>query len=170
MAPWRRLNGLLRGRFQRWERPIPQSDQFLRIVPSVLRHIRRHRQASFAAREAGGQLFGRLTPELVLVSHVSGPYARDERGRYTFRSNPQAAQMAIERFARRGLLYLGEWHTHAEDVPRPSADDDQALRQIFARSQRNSSALLLVILGLGKPDIDIGVWYLDASGHLCAIS
>lgn len=116
--------------------------------------------------EAGGQLFGKVTADLVTVTHVAGPRAADERRRFSFRSNPERAQADIERFARRGLLYLGEWHTHAETIPQPSGSDAQAMRQIYARSRRNTAALLLLILGFGEPDEDVGVWYIDDGGIL----
>jgi integrative and conjugative element protein (TIGR02256 family) len=170
VAPWRGLSCLLRRRSRGWERQIPESEQSVRIEPSVLRHVRSHRQSGFAAQEAGGQLFGSVTPELVVVSHAVGPHRADERRQFGFRSNPQRAQAAIERFARRGILYLGEWHTHAEAVPRYSGADEQAMRQIYSRSLLNTEALLLVILGLAAADDDIGVWYLDRDGMLRAIA
>jgi len=170
MASWRGLRLLLGGSTRRWERPFPQSDQSLRIDAAVLRHLRRHRQVKSSAREAGGQLYGRVTNELVTVSHTAGPHASDERGRFAFRSDPQRAQADIERFAGRRLLYLGEWHTHAEAVPHASASDEHAMRQIYVRSQLNTAALLLVIVGFAKPDEDIGVWYIDAGGLLRSVA
>lgn len=167
MAACRVLSGLLRrASAQPWERTFPGARQSLRIEPSVLRHIRRYRQVRPSAREGGGQLYGAVTDERVTVSHVAGPRRTDERGRFWFRSDPKKAQIDIERFARRSLLYLGEWHTHAEAAPRPSGSDEQAMRQIYARSLLNTNALLLVILGCVKSGDDIRVWYLDGSGVL----
>jgi len=170
LASWRGMRCILNRRSRHWERLIPGSTQSVRIEPSVLRHIRAHRQAGVAAHEAGGQLFGRVTPERVVVTHAVGPRSSDERHRFGFRSNPQTAQAAIERFARRGRLYLGEWHTHAEAVPHFSGVDEQAMRQIYTRSTLNTAALLLIILGLAAPDDDIGVWYLDSAGALREIT
>jgi integrative and conjugative element protein (TIGR02256 family) len=169
VASWSGLKGIL-GRARRWEQQFPHSDQCLRIEPSVLRYIRRHRQAQQPSREAGGQLFGRVTGDLVTVTHAAGPRSADERRCFTFRSDPVSAQADIERFARRGLLYLGEWHTHAEAIPRPSGSDECAMQQIHARSHLNTTALLLVILGFGEPDEDLGVWYIDDGGVLRAMS
>lgn len=160
---------LVRGQ-RSWEQRFPDSHQCLRIEPSVLRHIRRHRQVQQSSPEAGGQLFGRVTDTLVSITHAAGPRAGDERGRFTFRSDPETAQADIGRFARRGLLYLGEWHTHAEAIPRPSGSDEHAMRQIYARSRLNTAALLLVIIGLGEADDDLGVWYIADSGGLRAMS
>jgi integrative and conjugative element protein (TIGR02256 family) len=143
-----------------WERSILGASQCLRIEPRVLRHVRKYRQSLPTKPEAGGQLFGTVTDSLVRISAVSGPHRSDQRSRYAFRSNPHAAQESIEAQAERGLLYLGEWHTHAENVPHPSASDSSALRAILEKSRLNTNALVLVIVGLAKPDADLGVWYM----------
>lgn len=69
------------------------------------------------------------------------------RSRYFFRSDPRVAQRAIETHARRGMLYLGEWHTHAQDIPTPSASDFEAINSIWRRSRLNATGLLLMIVG-----------------------
>jgi integrative and conjugative element protein (TIGR02256 family) len=143
-----------------WERSIFGSDQHLGIDPRVLRHVRRYRQSREGQPEAGGQLFGTVTKSLVRISAASGPHRSDQRSRYAFRSNPHTAQTFIEAHAERGLLYLGEWHTHAENVPSPSETDVSALRAILQNSQLNTDALVLMIVGLARPDADLGVWYM----------
>lgn len=122
-------------------------DQRVRLCTDVLSHVRGHRQLSSRATEAGGQLFGTITTELIDVTKATGPYAGDERSRYRYRSSPAAAQRAIQEQSQAGLLYLGEWHTHAEDLPGASGLDDDAMRLLLARSQLNSNALLMLIVG-----------------------
>jgi integrative and conjugative element protein (TIGR02256 family) len=112
-----------------------------------LSHVRGHRQLSSRATEAGGQLFGTITADLIDVTKATGPYTGDERSRYRYRSNPAAAQRAIQEQSQAGLLYLGEWHTHAEDLPGASGLDDDAMQLLLARSQLNSNALLMLIVG-----------------------
>lgn len=116
----------------------------------VVTHVRHHRQTWMFASEAGGQLFGTISSDAVSVEVATGPYAGDERSRYRYRSNPKAAQEAIEQQAKRGLLYLGEWHTHAEDYPNASSLDVDAMQRLIANSRLNSSALLMLIVGLKK--------------------
>jgi len=122
-------------------------DQRVRLCADVLSHVRAHRQLSSRATEAGGQLFGTITAELIDVTTVTGPYKGDERARCRYRSNPAAAQRAIQEQSQAGLLYLGEWHTHAEDLPGASGLDDDAMQLLLARSQLNSNALLMLIVG-----------------------
>jgi integrative and conjugative element protein (TIGR02256 family) len=102
------------------------------------------------ASEAGGQLFGTISPDAVSVETATGPYSGDERSRYRYRSNPKAAQQTIEQQAKKGLFYLGEWHTHAEDQPSASSLDVDAMQRLIANSRLNSSALLMLIVGLQK--------------------
>jgi integrative and conjugative element protein (TIGR02256 family) len=126
---------------------LPDVDQRVRLCADVLSHVRRHRQLSSRATEEGGQLFGTITAELIQVTKAIGPYTSDERSRYRYRSNPAAAQRAIEEQSQGGLLYLGEWHTHAEDIPNASGLDDDAMQLLLARSQLNSNALMMLIVG-----------------------
>jgi integrative and conjugative element protein (TIGR02256 family) len=124
--------------------------------------VHRYRQTSERATEAGGQLFGAITPELILVSRATGPYPGDERSRYRYRSDPAAAQRAIRQQSKSGLLYLGEWHTHAEDAPDASGLDDDAMRRILERSQLNSNALLMLIVGRNTTVVGLGLWTVAA--------
>lgn len=122
-------------------------NQRARLCADVLSHVRGHRQLSSKATEAGGQLFGTITEELIDVTKATGPFTGDERSRYRYRSNSSAAQRAIQEQSQAGLLYLGEWHTHAEDLPGASGLDDDAMQLLLARSQLNSNALLMLIVG-----------------------
>lgn len=123
-----------------------------RIVlrPPVVTHVQHYRQTWMFASEAGGQLFGSISLDAVSVEIATGPYPSDERSRYRYRSNAKAAQEAIEHQAKNGLLYLGEWHTHAEDHPTASSLDVDAMKRLIANSRLNSSALLMLIVGLKK--------------------
>jgi integrative and conjugative element protein (TIGR02256 family) len=125
------------------------------ISAEALAHMRRHRQLSPWAKEGGGQLFGSIRAEQIHVTTATGPYRCDERSRYRYRSDPAAAQNAIRAQVEAGLLYLEEWHTHAEDQPDASGLDGEAMRLLRAKSQLNSNALLMCIVGR-KTTVDSG--------------
>ena len=137
---------------------LADTSQALSIARLALQHVRRYRQSAPWATEAGGQLFGTLNAAKVCVIEASGPYAGDERSRYRYRSNPAAAQRAVEERHKRGLLYLGEWHTHAEDYPSASGLDEDAMRRLIASSQLNSNALLMMIVGRARSEAGLAVW------------
>ena len=48
---------------------------------------------------------------------------------------------------RSDLNYVGDWHTHPEEYPRPSATDLASINETFRKSTHNLSAFLLVIAG-----------------------
>ena len=125
--------------------------QRIRITDAVLNHVAKHQQHSPTSTEAGGQLFGTVSRAEVRLVAAEGPHPRDERGRTHYRSDPKAAQKAIRDQAKRGLLFLGEWHTHPEDVPTPSADDDAAIAAMVDRSKLNTDAAILLIVGRLNP-------------------
>ena len=143
---------------------LDDTHQMLRVLPQALQYVDRHRQLTPWAAEAGGQLFGTINAEQICVTEVSGPYAGDERSRYSYRSNPVAAQHGIEERHRRGLLYLGEWHTHAETNPNASSLDDDAMRHLIVSSQLNSNSLLLMIVGQARDAAGLGVWSVSSTG------
>lgn len=141
----------------KWLRRTPQpagirgtSDKFhqhLWLEPSVLEHIAAFRQAGRYSTEAGGQLFGMVSIDEVRVIIATGPYRGDERGRFHYRSNPKAAQREITKQAKNGLIYLGEWHTHAEDNPSASESDKDTMKRLLQCSKLNVNTLLMLIVG-----------------------
>lgn len=133
-------------------------EQRVELSADAMIHMRGYRQMSVRATEAGGQLFGTITPQLIRVSKATGPYPADERSRYRYRSNPASAQRAVQKQFQAGLLYLGEWHTHAEDHPDASSLDDEAMRLLLKRSQLNSNALLMLIVGRKTTIDSIALW------------
>jgi integrative and conjugative element protein (TIGR02256 family) len=123
------------------------ASQTLVLEKAVLEHVEKFRQLNAVHPEAGGQLFGYLNENEIRVTAASGPYGQDQRGRYHYRSNNYSAQKAIENFAKKGLYYLGEWHTHAEDFPSASASDIDAMNKLLGHSTLNVSGLLMLIVG-----------------------
>lgn len=142
---------------------LDQTLQELRIAQPVLRHVFRHRQLIPWSSEAGGQLFGTIDAEKICVVEVAGPYTGDERSRYRYRSNPDAAQRAIDERSRRGLLYLGEWHTHAEDHPNASGLDDDAMLRLITSSNLNSNGLLMMIVGRASGLAGLAIWSISST-------
>lgn len=137
--------------------------QAICLESEVLVRLRRYQQQGFWSTEAGGQLFGLVEGEKVRVLRATGPYAGDERTRYRYRSNPAAAQRAIQEQARAGLLYLGEWHTHPECYPTASGLDCNAMNGLMAHSRINCNALLLLIVGQGDGPEQLTLYSVEAS-------
>ncbi|MGH8121623.1 MAG: hypothetical protein ACREPT_02500 [Rudaea sp.] len=145
---------------------LDDADQDVQIEQSVLDHCQRWQQHGSRAPEAGGQIFGFVSPRRVEVKMATGPYPGDERERYHYRSDPRAAQQAIYAQARQGLLYLGEWHTHAEDIPVASISDLDAINTLRTRSKLCTSSLLLLIVGRSEQPTGLSLHSIGAGQKL----
>ena len=121
--------------------------QTLALDSAVLNHVGKSRQLDAKATEAGGQLFGYINESKIQIVLATGPYKRDQRGRYHYRSHEVSAQKEIENYSKEGLCYLGEWHTHAEDFPTASSSDIDAMNKLLAHSKLNVNGLLMLIVG-----------------------
>lgn len=128
------------------------------VEPQVIAHIRKNRQVLKSDLEAGGQLFGSVQADRLIISSVTGPYPKDQRTRYSYRSDPKSAQKAIDKHAKRRLLYLGEWHTHAQKIPEFSSHDLNAIKRICGNSSLNIDALILLIAGNGVDFNWLRIW------------
>ena len=60
---------------------VGNSSQILVISPFVLSHFRKNQQNRWFRKEAGGQLFARLSLEQVVVERATGPRKSDFRTR-----------------------------------------------------------------------------------------
>jgi integrative and conjugative element protein (TIGR02256 family) len=114
--------------------------------------------------ESGGLLVGRHIRESddVIVDVATTPLPGDRQERYRFIRGKRAHQAELDRLwetSNGTWTYLGEWHTHAEPVPRPSSVDRSNWRRILTCDQF-SEWLFFVIVGM----TDLCIWE-GRSGH-----
>ena len=55
-------------------------------------------------------------------------------------------------------IYVGEWHTHPNAAPYPSATDIRALRQIVAADSVNINNPIMLIVGLTQAKMELGFY------------
>lgn len=113
----------------------------------------RYRQRRPREREAGGILLGRLilTSDDVILDRATTPTSADRRGRHFFHRGRGSAQRKVDdawRQSRGTENYLGEWHTHPEDDPVPSAVDRANWVKIAREAQREYGSLFFIIVGI----------------------
>ena len=63
----------------------------------------------------------------------------------------------------RGQHFLGEWHTHPQSDPTPSACDLQSMAELFVRSVHELNFFVMIIVGNSTPDLSLWVSLHDAS-------
>jgi integrative and conjugative element protein (TIGR02256 family) len=48
---------------------------------------------------------------------------------------------------RKGLHFVGDWHTHPEAVPTPSSSDIRTINEAVAKSRHHLQGFLMVVVG-----------------------
>jgi integrative and conjugative element protein (TIGR02256 family) len=126
------------------------------IVALALETMDSYRQTGFFKREAGGQMFARLQPKLWRIEVVTGPRRGDRRGRFHFWPDRKAEQEEIDRYYGEGLDFVGDWHTHPEDVPSPSRSDVRSVENVVRESIHDRPGILMCIVG--RKTFPDGLW------------
>jgi integrative and conjugative element protein (TIGR02256 family) len=105
------------------------SGGFLLIEPNVISVIESFIQSTTSAPEGTGILIGEYREnDHIRVVEATCPGAEDRRSRYRFnRISPHHKQYALQcwKGSNKVQTWIGEWHTHPEDHPKPSALDFQ---------------------------------------------
>jgi len=127
--------------------PIGGTGQVLILTDSVLSRFERHRQTRWFHREAGGQLFSDLDGHDIVVQEATGPRSADWRSRFSYRPDRLAERREIKRKHAAGLHFIGDWHTHPEGRPKPSASDLQSIAECVSASVHELNAFVMVIVG-----------------------
>ena len=142
------------------EYAVGDTGQTLVLTDTVLGHLRRYRQSSRLSREAGGQLFARIDGDTIIIERATGPRRSDKRTPLSFIPSRIAERREIRSFFKQGLHYVGDWHTHPEAHPRPSATDERSMTEMFRKSHHQLAGFILVIVGTAE----------DSSGLFVGIS
>jgi integrative and conjugative element protein (TIGR02256 family) len=130
---------------------IGTSGQLIIFSPKVIEHFTRYRQRRWWQTEAGGQLFARLRKARIEIECATGPRRTDRRTRTKYIPDRVAEQAEIMSFHKRGLHFVGDWHTHPENWPRPSTIDDQSIGECVRQSSHVLNGFVLVIVGRMDP-------------------
>jgi integrative and conjugative element protein (TIGR02256 family) len=126
---------------------LPGSQQCLIFSETVLQQFRNHRQARFWHREAGGHLFAAIDGDFIEIVAATGPKKDDLRGRYSYTFDRTGAQEIIEEQFARNRHYVGDWHTHPQDRPRPSKIDLSTMQSRFHDSDHGLRGMIFCIVG-----------------------
>ena len=116
-----------------------------------MEHLKRYQQKRKLQREAGGQLFARFDGLRIIVEEATGPRSRDRRTRTSYTPSRFAEQREIDTRYKRGLHYIGDWHTHPEKIPSPSITDIRSIDDCVSKSEHSLNGFILIVVGSAKP-------------------
>lgn len=98
----------------------------IKINKSILAIIRSYCQVSRNMPEAGGVILGRenISNDNLIIEAISEPLRNDKQTRTRFIRQDQEHVEWFEKIyveSNNTIRYVGEWHTHPEDVPHYSS-------------------------------------------------
>lgn len=128
------------------------------FTKEVTNIFEKYKQVKFTQHESGGILLGKVYDEVIVVDQVSEPSPDDQSGRFYFDRNILKAQHIVKKVWEESngeRIYLGEWHTHPEDVPRPSSDDKKLLKNMVEDTQMEIDFLFMAIIGRKQPHVAV---------------
>jgi integrative and conjugative element protein (TIGR02256 family) len=126
---------------------VGTSGQMIILSDHVLQQFDSSRQRKPGLAEAGGQLFASLADGHIRIEKATGPRKSDKRGRTHFLPDRRAEQKEIATMHAAGLHYVGDWHTHPQPVPAPSATDLRSMRECVSQSRHDLNAFIMIIVG-----------------------
>lgn len=127
----------------------PDRKRLVVVAPAAVKVFMRHRQRFPWQTEAGGILLGKRRGNHLEVLFATEPMPTDRRRPFFFEREAQGhATAAMEAWAASGgtVDYLGEWHTHPQQVPVPSDLDRTEWRKL-QMGRAKYSPLAVVIVG-----------------------
>jgi integrative and conjugative element protein (TIGR02256 family) len=126
------------------------------VRSEVIAHFNSQIQTCWLDKEAGGQLFANLQRGQWIISKATGPRSSDYRSRFGFKPDRVAEQEIADLFSC-GLHYVGDWHTHPQDLPRPSPLDLKSMRDTVQQSVHTLPGFLMAIVG--RSSGTSGIWW-----------
>jgi integrative and conjugative element protein (TIGR02256 family) len=105
--------------------------------------------------ETGGILIGYYTEALdtAVVTTATGPPPDSKGGRDWFKRGVKGLRERLEEdWNARQEFYLGEWHFHPSELPKPSTTDDDRLERIAVSPQYECNSPVLLIIGCNSGD------------------
>lgn len=124
--------------------------RYVLIHADCMERMLRYTRGPERELEAGGIFLGSYRGPHIEIMSITEPLLGDRRGRYVFdRNDPghQAAAKSAWEKSGRTTTFTGEWHTHPEEVPTPSAVDLGTWKGLMKKSK---DPLAFIILGWSR--------------------
>lgn len=129
------------------------------ISDVIMDVIIKHRQVNNNC-EAGGMLIGSIVAnsDEIEIYDYTEPLKEDNRNRLSFKRSNKHNEVLYEKWKESNFtkLYLGEWHTHPQKIPKPSLIDIASWKMLLSKSNTESEILIFIIIGISSMEIWIG--------------
>lgn len=130
----------------------------IKFNDDIINTIKGFRQLEPSSAESGGLLLGRenLSNNNLVVDNMTAPMPKDKRSRYRFvRKDKEHLNFFNEQYELSDgtIRYIGEWHTHPEDIPSYSSIDLKNWEEISGKSNVEDIYYHLIAGRTG-----LGVW------------
>lgn len=127
---------------------LPNDLGFLAFSAATLQHFDKNKQFSCFSKEAGGQLFASYDgQDTVNIIEATGPRSKDWRSRFGYAPDLASEKKEIAEKYKIGLHFVGDWHTHPQDIPHPSSADENSMRKLVIESIHDLEGFIMVIVG-----------------------
>lgn len=103
------------------------------------------------------------------MERATGPRATDRRSRYLYIPDRRGEQEEIDSMYSGGLHFIGDWHTHPERIPTPSASDVRSIRQAVKLSKHHLNGFVLLIAGTEVFPLGLFAGLYDAHGEIAIL-
>jgi len=126
-----------------------KSGHRLIVRSNVLKLFKKYGQGKKSI-ESGGILLGHVCKDHVEITKATTPNRFDSLGPRLFIRSKVGAQVEINTAWKRSnsiMIYLGEWHTHAEINPKPSITDKNTILKLLEKTKMEIDFLYLIIIG-----------------------
>lgn len=132
----------------------------LKISQDVLNVMNNCRKKTmYTQKEHCGVLLGReiVNTLNIIIDKITEPSQDDiQRKFYFFRDSKYHQKKIADEWQKSDgtCNYLGEWHTHLEDIPTPSPTDIKEWKKALKKFKFDGDELFFIIIGIKE----IGVW------------
>ncbi|MGT2476624.1 Mov34/MPN/PAD-1 family protein [Paraburkholderia terrae] len=126
---------------------VAHDGRLVLMCDKVISTFEAHRQVS-GMSESGGVLLGRRRGKHFEVVHATAPMLTDQCSPVSFIRNSAGHQeqaIALWEQSRGEIGYIGEWHTHAEDKPRPSRIDTMQWFELAEREPVHCPKMAVIV-------------------------
>lgn len=132
----------------------------LKINDSVFKMMKRCSQSTIEnQKEYCGVLLGREIANTsdIIIDEITEPSKDDVQKKfYFFRDKKYHQKKIVEEWKKSDgtCNYLGEWHTHLENIPEPSSTDIKEWKKALKKFKYDGNELFFIIIGIKE----ISVW------------